>query len=193
MKKVFFIGMNRCATKSFHELFKKSGYVSYHYSCAGYDRPIILADQILENVNNFYPILHNVDDAHAYSDMCEHREDMWIDGVKFYRDLHREYPDAYFILQTRNMYDWLLSKKRHKEGAYIERCKRYWGLNNDDMIDWFEKDRNEHHSEVISYFKNNDKFLQYDIEKDSIETFVNFLKPDFFLNEKHWGHVGKTL
>lgn len=190
MKKVFFIGMNRTATKSFHELFVRSGYKSFHYSCADVltGEPIILAQEMKNNLRSYKHVLNRMEAAQVYSDMFWHREDEWIDGVKMYRDLHAQFPDAYFILQTRNMYSWLLSKKNHKEGAYIQRAMQYHNLSQDDMLTWFEKDRNEHELNVRSYFKTSDKFLDYDIDKDNITKLIDFLKPTFFLDEKHWEH-----
>ena len=194
MKKVFFIGMNRTATKSFHNLFVQSGYKSYHYSCPNPDggSSIILAETMDWN-KRYFPILKRFDDSHVYSDMFFHRENRWIDGVKFYRELHKEYPDAYFILNTRNTYDWLLSKKKHKKGDYLKRCCAYWNKTSDEMMDWFEEDREEHHRDVRTYFKNNERFLEYDIDKDDITKLVEFVKPDFFLKEKDWAHIGKTI
>ena len=140
------------------------------------------------NLRSYKHVLNRMEAAQVYSDMFWHREDEWIDGVKMYRDLHAQFPDAYFILQTRNMYSWLLSKKNHKEGAYIQRVMQYHNLSQDDMLTWFEKDRNEHELNVRSYFKTSDKFLDYDIDKDNITKLIDFLKPTFFLDEKHWEH-----
>lgn len=195
MKKVFFIGMNRTATKSFHQLFNRSGYKSFHYSCADVTtgQSIILAEEMRNNLNSYKPILHKMSNAQVLSDMFWHREDEWIDGVKYYKELYAEYPDAYFILNTRNMYDWLLSKKTHKKGAYLQRCMQYHNLDNDGMMDWFENDRNKHESAVKTFFQNNERFLRFDIDKDDINILIDHVKPDFFLNEKHWGHHGKTI
>jgi hypothetical protein len=189
VKKVFFIGMNRTATKAFHELFVASGYKSFHYSCADAmtGEPIILASEMKQNLDSYKHVLNRMEKAQVYSDMFWHREDEWIDGVKMYRELYAQFPDAYFILQTRDMYSWLLSKKNHKDGDYIQRCMQYHNLDMDQMIDWFESDRNEHESNVRSYFKNNPNFLEYDIDKDNITKFIDFLKPSFFLKEKDWG------
>lgn len=191
MKKVFFIGMNRTATKAFHELFRGSGYKSFHYSCADVrtGEPIILAREMEYNLNSYKHVLHRMSNADAYSDMFWHREDVWIDGVKMYKELHAQFPDAYFVLQTRNMYSWLKSKKTHKDGLYIQRCMEYHNLDMNGMIDWFEKDRNDHEASVRKYFENNSNFIDFDIDKDDIQTFIDFLKPDFFLNKDNWKKV----
>lgn len=182
--------MNRTATKSFHELFRASGYKSFHYSCADVvtGEPIILATEMLNNLQSYKHVLHRMTNASAYSDMFWHREDVWIDGVKMYRELYNQFPDAYFILQTRDMYHWLLSKKNHKDGDYIRRCMQYHNLSMDEMLTWFENDRNEHEANVRKFFENKTNLLEFNIDIDDISKFIDFLKPDYFLNEKHWGH-----
>ena len=190
MKKVFFIGMNRTATKAFSELFKQSGYVSFHYAC--HDRngnTTVLAQKMKDNKSSYYNILHDIDHAHVYSDMFWHREDEWIDGVKYFRDLYSEHRDAYFILQTRDMYHWLLSKKKHKDGAYLARCKEYHNLDDNAMMNWFESDRSAHHDAVRKFFDGKPNFLEFDIDRDDIRTFIDFVRPDFFLNKDNWKKV----
>ena len=187
MKKVFFIGMNRTATKAFSELFKKSGYVSFHYACHDINgNTQVLAQKMKENNKSYYNLLHEIDHGQVYSDMFWHREDEWIDGVKMFRDLYAQYPNAYFVLQTRDLYHWLLSKKNHKDGAYIARCKQYHKLNDDEMMDWFDKDRTAHHEAVRKFFQNKSRFIEFDINRDDIQTLIDFVQPDFFLNKDNW-------
>jgi len=190
VKKVFFIGMNRIATKSFHHLFNKSGYKSFHYSCADVatGESIILGVAMQYNRDAGYPVMHRMGAARVYSDMFWHRENEWIDGVKMYRDLHQQFPDAYFILQTRDMSAWLQSKYNHKEGAYFTRSRAFHGLSEQEMFSWFENDRNTHEQNVRHYFKDNDQFLEYDLDNDDISKLIDFVKPDFFLKKKDWGH-----
>jgi len=190
VNKVFFIGMNRIATKSFSHLFKDSGYRSFHYSCMDTmtGQSIILAQQMQNNLDEFRPVMHGMDKAHVYSDMFWHRENVWIDGVKMYREIQNQHPDAYFILQTRDMDAWLLSKENHKGGAYIKRCMDFHGVNQQEMIDWFKYDREKHEKAVRKHFLGYDKFLEYDLDNDPITKLIDFLKPEFFLQEKYWGH-----
>jgi len=190
VKKVFFVGMNRIATKSFHHLFKNSGYRSFHYSCmdVATQQSIILAEQMQANLDQYYPIMDKMDSAHVYSDMFWHRENIWIDGVKMFRELYAQYPDAYFVLQTRDMDAWLRSKENHKGGAYIKRCQQFHQLDRQYMLDWFASDREMHEAKVRKFFLGSDRFLDYDLDKDNISKLIEFVKPDFFLDEKHWGH-----
>lgn len=190
MKKLFFVGMNRIATKSFHHLFNNSGYKSYHYSCMDVEtqQSIILAEQMQANLDNYHPVLDKMDNAQVYSDMFWHREHIWIDGVKMFREIHNQYPDSYFVLQTRDMDAWLNSKRNHKKGDYIKRCMEHHQLDEQYMLDWFACDREMHESLVRKFFRGSDKFLDYDLDKDHISKLIDFVRPDFFLDEKHWGH-----
>ena len=191
MKKVFIIGYNRIATKAIHELFKRSGYLSAHYSLADIETggSIIIAEQMKQNLKDYKPLLHGMDHLHVFSDMFWHREDTWIDGIKYYHELYCDYPDAYFIMNTRNMDEWLESKRNHKKGAYIKRCMEYHGMDTEeDMQAWFFQDRIDHENEVRRYFTNNERFLEFDVDTE-IDKLIEFVKPDFFLKKSHWVRV----
>jgi hypothetical protein len=150
VKKVFFIGMNKTATKAFDFLFSSSGYMTTHYSCANADgSPAILAQVMKDNHESFYPIMLGLEKWSVFSDMFWHREDEWIDGVKYFREIHQQYPDAYFVLQTRDLDSWLKSKRNHKEGKYIERVMEYLGGTEEQVLDWLAKDREDHHRKVL--------------------------------------------
>lgn len=193
-KKVFFIGMNRTATTAFTKLFRSGGYSSAHYSFTnGNGKNEILASIMKNNHENNYPIMHGIDGFRTYSDMFWHRQDEWIDGVKYFKEIHNQFPDAYFVLQTRELDGWLKSKLNHKRerptGGYIKRSRDYHGLTEEEMLNWFAQDREEHHRKVREYFKDNPNFIEFDINEDPIEDFINFFSPDFILNEKHWKRV----
>ena len=190
MKKVFIIGFNRTATKALHNLFKNAGYSSAHYSLADpTGESIIIAKQMVENLRSYKPLMHRMDHIQVFSDMFWHREDTWIDGNKFYHELHCDYPDAHFIMNTRDMDEWLNSKRNHKEGAYIKRCMEYHQLDEQYMLDWFKCDREHHEESVRKHFLGYDKFIEFDVNNDPVSKLINFLKPNFFLKESAWVRV----
>ena len=78
--------------------------------------------------------------------------------------------------------------KNHKKGAYIQRCQQFHQLDRQYMLEWFKNDREQHEKAVRKHFLGYDKFLEYDLDNDEISKLIEFVKPDFFLNEKHWGH-----
>lgn len=187
--------MNKIATTSFHELFKAAGYMSWHYSCMDVRtrQPLVLAQHMGQNINEGEFPLKDIDHAQVYSDLFFHRDYAWVDGVKWFDMLYRRYPDSYFVLQTREMESWLDSKRRHKDGDYMRRCCEYHDLTHDEMLEWFRNDREEHEDNVRSFFTNKkySKFLEWDLSTDHISKFIEFVRPDFLLQEKDWGVHGK--
>lgn len=192
MKKVFFIGFNRCATKSFHYLFQNSGYKSFHYDVGAPSRAN-LAQQMKANMERYYPILNGIDQAQVYSDMVYHRDDDYIEGIDYYKQLFIEYPDAYFILQTRSLSSWINSRLSNKKGDYALRCKRALNMSQEQLTMKWTNDYIEHHKKAREFFTYPDKLLEYNIETDTIDKLISYVSPDFILDKKHWGHHGKSL
>lgn len=195
--KVFFIGQNRTATKSLSRLFIRGGYKSWHYSYHFDTDPstgLSIAEKMKDNKAAGKDPLYDIAHAEVYSDMHFHRDDVWYDGIKDFQPLYTQYPNAYFIMQTRPMEDWLLSKKNHKDGAYIERCCEYHGKNVEEMLEWFREERLAHEERVRYFFagpmkKKYANFLEWDLEEDSIDKIIEFVKPDFKLDSKYWENV----
>jgi len=194
MKKVFFIGYNRTATTSFHEMFIKCGYKSIH--CIARDEGHIgriIEDNVLSNS----PILKTIDNADAYSDMCFMKLGRCIEGQQYYRELYNEYPDSYFILQTRKLEDWIRSRSKHKRGDFMRRCMKFYQIRDArEMRDHWRKERTGFEAEVMQFFslRSKARFMRYDIDNNHIVELINFLKSDFpDLNEKNFGHRNKTL
>jgi hypothetical protein len=86
--KVFCIGFNKTGTSSIHQLFLELGLRSYH----GYYSHFPVAD----------PIFHQFQ---CFSDGDEHPFEL----------LDRNYPGSRFIVTTRRLDDWLVSRIRHIE------------------------------------------------------------------------------
>ena len=180
--------MNRTGTKSFHHMFVKAGYGSVHYN--KYSLMTSIGEKMCdahERESNNY--LNGMDRFVAYSDMFFHRNNKWCDGVKLFKELEEQYPNAFFVLQTREIEGWLRSKRNHKKGDYLQRARQYHQLSEDEMIDWFRKDRDDHHDRVREHFKHSTRFIEFDIEKDNINTFIDFLKPEINLYSRHWKHI----
>ena len=73
------------------------------------------------------------------------------DNIIRFRDLHRQFPDAKFVLNTRQEVDWVRSRFKHRPDGWarpisFEKAKR-WIL-----------DRRNHHASVIAYFARHDPF-----------------------------------
>src|SRR5680860_205657 len=104
--KVFFIGFNKCATRSLHAYFRSQGVRSYH---AG-DKTE-LHDKVTNNVaRGVQKPLDTVDQHDIYLDTEAIRINFQI--------LDLEYPGSKFVFQYRDLNEWLLSRLNHRDGRY---------------------------------------------------------------------------
>ena len=193
MKKIFFIGFNKTATTSFHHLILGSGYSSVHCLFRGGEHSGFIAKKMEDNINDGRPILWEMDNKDAYSDLLYVKRGKYIEANKWFKQLHAEYPDAYFILQTRNMEDWLESRIKHKKGAFIERCEKFTRKSRDELIEDWRLQRNRWEQKMKNYFKDNPNFLVFDIDKDDIQLFIDHVAPDYEIDRLHWRRLNKTV
>jgi len=191
LPRIFFIGMNRTATKALSSLVSDSGYIAYHFSGRNGEN---IAKTIKKNVLAGNPPLDTIDGACSYADMAYHEYDDYIEGNLYFRELYQAYPDSYFILNTRTEANWLRSRINHKDGDYLKRCREILGAgaaieNNEVYMHWMNY-RRIHHSAAISYLTSKtDRFMIFDTEYDNISKVAEKLKAHYNINTAHWKHV----
>lgn len=97
--KIFFLGMNKTATTSFHEFFLKNGFKSTHSPKWWY-------------FNNREQFSEHQVYTDGYEYLCRknhsNRKFVHFPDIDF---LTSEFPNSYYFLQTRPMKDWLLSRQ----------------------------------------------------------------------------------
>ncbi len=101
--KIFCIGLNKTGTTSLHEAFKILGFRSVHFTC---DKGNI-KDIIKTNYEKGVDLLLSIDHFDAYSDWNHPSTNL------LYKKLDQQYPNSKFILNIRNLEDWLLSREKH--------------------------------------------------------------------------------
>jgi len=183
MKKVFFIGFNKTATVAFHNLFLDSGYASWH-NCCRKNKKKNLGKTMHYNLQNDLPILTGIDDAIAYSDLGGSYKDSIIEGCTLYKEMYKEYPDSYFILQTRPKNKWLQSRMRWRD--LPQRVATILNITVEETLERWRTEWDEHHNNVRIFFKNNPNFLEYNIETDDIHKLIRHVSKDFNLLWHHW-------
>lgn len=196
MKKAFFIGFNKTATSSLHSLFLNSGYKSIHWT----DGKGCYALDMYNNLKNKKPILDKID-ADCLTDICSvpgyfpHLEgnDLYLDAEFFYKKWYAEYPDSYYILQTRNMKDWIHSRIHHQRGKYLMKFQKYFNMKRKEVVEMWIKQYKDHHKNVKTFFTNKKNFIIFNIDKDPIQKVINFVKDDFKLNNSKWQIYNATL
>ncbi len=183
--KIILIGLNRCATTSFHKLFQDSGIPSVHWVDQQGDN---LAHRMMTNIAMGRKPLDGFGAVRAFTDISFVNARFMLDGTRFFRELHAAYPDAYFLLNTRDVDDWIASRARHGNGGYLERCCKANSQTADEVKQDWRRMYDVHQAEVQEYFAGNPRFLRFDIDRDTPQAIVDWLSPDFDVNIAHWGH-----
>ena len=200
--KIFLIGFNKCGTTSFHEYFKANNISSVHW------RANTLAMAIKDNQKSNNKLLDGIDSWTAYTDMICIPGSPWqrsnsdhqglIEGCRYFKGLHRDYPDALFILNTRDPMQWLRSRLKHDKGQFAIAYQRALASEGIDcrkklklrwLQDWYN-----HHAEVISYFSKQspNQFLYFHISETPVRKLTRFLKPYFKIKNDHFPHKHKS-
>ena len=88
-------------------------------------------------------------------------------------------------IQIQNIDKWILSRINHNNGKLLQLHLKYHKCNQEELISIWKKLFLQHVNDVKTYFKNrSNDLLIFDIEKDKIDTIVEFLK-DFYILDKH--------
>tara|TARA_R100000030_G_scaffold100524_1_gene93767 strand:+ start:591 stop:1247 length:657 start_codon:yes stop_codon:yes gene_type:complete len=166
-QKIFFIGLNKTATTTFYRFFQKNG-----YECE--DSPMWWRYHTKEEFENNEVFTDGYDKVARHEDGNE-MFDCWP-NIRF---LNQTFPNSYYILQTRPMKDWLIS--RQLKYAYNTKTGKV-GL--DSRVHTLEEDyilRLYWHKKVTweanVLFKNTDKqFLKLDISEQNSTIVTNLEK-----------------
>lgn len=188
--KVFQIGFNKCATRSLYQLFQSAGYKAVHWE----------GGKLARNIKACFDAgtkpLVPWDDTVFFSDMelVNDRSGPLIEGNRYFAYLHRYYPDAKFILNTRDCEDWLFSRVDHNEGKYLNNYRHHFGLTKTrDVMNRWRKDWDDQHRAVRSHFATHPGALvEFDITTDPVEKLHNFFAPLLNLARGEWSQRGKT-
>ncbi len=189
--KIFVIGFNRCGTRSLHMLFRKSGIRSAHWR--GFDPSRNLAAIMARNVDQNSNILQGLETYTAFLDISYHSFELCIEGCRFFKHMHAQYPNSYFVYNTRPVEHWVQSRLRHRHGDLIRRVVSAYGCRIQDLPERWTSEYEAHRRDVLSFFLDKpDKLCVLDIENDNITKLIGFLRPHFRIAECYWEHLGKS-
>ncbi|HET8860551.1 sulfotransferase [Marivirga sp.] len=188
--KIFCIGLNKSGTTSLRRAFIDLGFI------VGDQR---IAERLMPQIkNNEFNCLFN------YCKSAQVFQDIPFSFFGIYRELHKKFPDAKFILTIRDSPDqWVNSitkfhAKKFSEGkiatanelknsTYVykgwiwEAMKFNFNVSEDDPYNkahLIEK-YNSYNTQVMDYFKDSSNFLKINLsDKNSYELFTNFLNID---------------
>ena len=186
MQRVFFIGYHKVATTALHNLFRGGGYVSAH-NLGGR-----LAKQIEKSIRvGKKSVITDVDGYTVYSDMHFSKDDTWIDANEYYKEIYEEFPNAFYILNTRDTNAWVRSRANHRKGKFIERAEKFHNLPRDIIYNLWSDRKDTVEAEMKQYFIGNPRFLVFDVNNDDIDKLVKHVSPEYKLNASDWKVANK--
>jgi len=175
--KIFQIGFNRCGTSSIHKLFDK--YTDPKISSIHWDSNN-LANTILKNIQQKQKALTNYEQYTVFCDM----ESNYSSGgvpvyvpifITYYKLLDKQYPNSRFILNIRDINNWIKSRINYLNKRYSQHQKKYYHVESDDqLIEIWKNQWHDHCDSVIKYFAGTDKLIVYNIESDPLDKITNF-------------------
>lgn len=163
MPKVFVIGPNKCATGSLHQFFKNNGLKSVHWDDG------LLAKRMVSNVSAGLNVINGYEDYDCFLDFYLLTPDLFISPLLLRPYIASQFPDALYILNSREKSEWKKSRLKHDNGSFQHRLTSCLG------------DEYSSENEYESYFDISDidvKFLHFfDLEAPD-----KFQKLGAFLN-----------
>jgi hypothetical protein len=181
--KVFQIGLNKTGTRSIFILFKRSGYKSVHWGKG------LLAEDIAANSKTGETPLTDWDDTVLFTDIeSVHTKADPIEGYSYFEFLDQTYPDAKFILNTRDVDRWLCSRMLHREGKYFRYFVHHYGTHDPiEIMQRWKKSWQDHHDAVRAYFADKPgKLVEFELGVDDGEKLKDFFAPEIDLDLSHW-------
>ena len=169
-QKYFQIGFRKCGTTTLWDFFRRNGIPAVHWD--GGD----LARRMRDNLEAGRRILDGYDHRYdAFTDMEFNDPDDWFEGFRRFRELLRHYPDAKFILNTREREAWLLSMRRWARRTHRRRYlkHRYGTASLYAFSRKLAADRKAHHDAVVATIPPH-QLLVFDIEADDPEKLCRF-------------------
>lgn len=186
LRRVFQIGFNRCGTTALYDFFQANGIPAIHNDEGRIARSFMQRKSAGQDPFLDYPGIV------FFSDMGTSFGGQVIDTFREYRYIVEFYPDAYFILNVRDMRRWLLS--RCNSGHLLERHMQVRGYRTieEALLQW-TLEWTSHLQDVKRFFSDKpSQLLVFDIERDDPIKIVDFLRPDFDLDAGYWKRSNET-
>ncbi len=181
--KVFQIGFNKCGTSTIHHYLRANGVRSVHWDKGR------LAQRIFANFANGDDPLAGYEDFDVFTDM-EYLDSsgIYLEAYKLFPYLAAQYPDAVFILNTRDREAWIRSRMGHGSNRpYAKRQMTYYNISSTEQLaDLWRADWERYHRRVTEFFAGKPyRFFVLRIETD-LPHRLNEMLPECKLDAKHY-------
>lgn len=197
---VFQIGFNKCATTALYNLFARSGVRALHSGGRHWRRqghPAFVGKnpqlEIHRNILAKRPSLTGYEEFQALFDMEYARGPELVENFRHFHVFAKEFPDAKFILNTRDKIDWLRSRARHGDGKYIMYAMKRMQLSREEVLQAWSDDFDRHNEKVQKFFlAEKDRLLDLNIDTAEVSEIIRFVKPDIKLWPRFWKRIRVT-
>lgn len=179
--KIFQIGFNRCGTRTLHRYLRANGLKSVHWHKGK------LAARIFENLRLGTDLLDGYQDFQVFTDMECLNATQFLEAYKLYPQLAAQYPDAIFILNTREPEAWIRSRFALGDGKYAALHKAYLQIDDDRALaDHWRNEWDRHLDSVTQFFANEaHRFFVCQIETD-LPRILDDMLPELTLDHSHY-------
>ena len=179
-RKFFQIGYNKCGTTFIAKLFEMNGYPAVHWA-----EGALAEDIVYSKLVGIKPLQPWADTTVAFTDMesVRYLNMPIIEAFKEYRFLDESYPGSVFLLNTRRVEDWVISRYMHRGGSYARAYAQIRGVALGDLADLWAAEWEAHVAGCRAYFAGRAEFVEIDIDHASPDDYRDALAPWFDLRE----------
>ena len=115
----------------------------------------------IKSIHTIRPIIPIIDNYDAFSDGDHYN----------FEQYYNIYPNSLFILNTRPIFNWLISRYKHADAHKFKPCW-CWPISDERTNKWIS-DREKHYKNILNFFADKpDQLLIVNIEKNGWENVV---------------------
>ena len=177
-RKFFQIGYNKCGTTFIARLFQMNGYAAVHWA-----EGALAEDIAWSKLAGVRPLQPWADTTTAFTDMesVRYLNMPVVEAFKEYRFLDESWPGSVFLLNTRNVEDWVISRYMHRGGSYARAHAQIRGAAVADLADLWAAEWYAHLAGCRAYFAGRAEFVEIDIDHAAPGDYRDALAPWFDL------------
>ena len=194
VRKIFLIGYNKCATRSICNFIGKANNINedqIHHHRRGQ-----IASHIFSDIHNNLPILSRyprINNVIVFADLentSSTNGGLPIMANEYFKEIYAQYPDAYFILNYREVDDWITSRYNHNASlghrGYFRTWKKLYKISEKEILEMWKVNFLNHIDNVRKFFDDESRknqLLEFHINKDSHTKIIEFLDQLDFPND----------
>ena len=145
--KIFFIGFNKCATSTIHHLFTNSSY-NVH---GGYNWNL-KDNNVFRDTSSIPFMTYDKSQKIIYHGDGNFKYQNGNIDFDVFKELYKNYPTSIYILNTRNLYEWLVSRCNHSKNGVNGKTWCY-PYSQKLLIKWIN-DREFLYNKILKFFEN---------------------------------------